>query len=276
MSGYHFPNDSPETDRLDFQIAVINHALGGKLYFAPLENPSHILDIGTGTGVWAIDMGDAFPNAQVEATDLSPIQPSAVPDNVQFIIDDAEQEDWAVPPDHYDFIHTRMMLGCFRDFKEIVMRGFKHTKPGGWMESEDAMSTPYCDDGTMLPEYPFLEWTNHIDEAAMRANRPLRIATRLKKWYIEAGFVDVQEKVIKLPINTWPRDPQLKLLGRWWGENMRLGLQGFCMAFFHREFGWNQEEIEVFNQFFMYLSLNSPSPHPRFFRRLFSYLTVNM
>lgn len=28
--------------------------LDGKLYLAPLENPQKILDIGTGTGIWAM------------------------------------------------------------------------------------------------------------------------------------------------------------------------------------------------------------------------------
>lgn len=29
-------------------------ALDGKLYLAPLENPKKILDVGTGTGIWAM------------------------------------------------------------------------------------------------------------------------------------------------------------------------------------------------------------------------------
>lgn len=29
----------------------------GKLHFAPLKNPKRILDLGTGTGIWAIDAG---------------------------------------------------------------------------------------------------------------------------------------------------------------------------------------------------------------------------
>jgi len=39
------------------------------------------MDVGTGTGIWAIDMADRFPNAQVKGIDLSPIQPNWVPPN---------------------------------------------------------------------------------------------------------------------------------------------------------------------------------------------------
>jgi ubiquinone/menaquinone biosynthesis C-methylase UbiE len=35
--------------------AMVIHLCDGKLHFAPLDNPQNILDIGTGTGIWAID-----------------------------------------------------------------------------------------------------------------------------------------------------------------------------------------------------------------------------
>jgi tRNA G46 methylase TrmB len=35
-----------------------------------------VLDIGTGTGIWAIDYADAHPDSTVIGVDLSPIQPT--------------------------------------------------------------------------------------------------------------------------------------------------------------------------------------------------------
>ena len=66
----------------------INHhlfllTLNGALHLAPITPyPNRILDLGTGTGIWAIDMGDHYPSASVIGNDLSPIQPSYVPPNV--------------------------------------------------------------------------------------------------------------------------------------------------------------------------------------------------
>lgn len=48
---------------------------------------------GTGTGIWAIDMADTYPAAQVIGTDLSPVQPIFVPPNCRFEVDDFEL-DW--------------------------------------------------------------------------------------------------------------------------------------------------------------------------------------
>ena len=41
----------------DLQHAVFVMLLKGKLGLAPLENPQSVLDIGTGTGIWAIEFG---------------------------------------------------------------------------------------------------------------------------------------------------------------------------------------------------------------------------
>jgi len=53
--------------------------LQDRLYLAPISsNPRRILDIGTGTGIWATDMADKFPDAHVIGTDLSPVAPSGM------------------------------------------------------------------------------------------------------------------------------------------------------------------------------------------------------
>jgi hypothetical protein len=51
-----------------------------------------------------------FPSARVIGNDLSAIQPSWVPPNLEFIIDDFEK-DWIYAPDYFDFIHGRTIAG---------------------------------------------------------------------------------------------------------------------------------------------------------------------
>jgi len=69
----------------------------GKLCLAPLPPViSNVLDLGTGTGIWAIDFADENPNAVVTGTDLSPIQPNWVSnpfaDSLSFVSDHATSE----------------------------------------------------------------------------------------------------------------------------------------------------------------------------------------
>ena len=62
-----------------------------------------MLDVGTGTGIWAIDFGDEHPSAEVLGTDLSPTQPTWVPPNVRFEIDDATKP-WTWDAGAFDFV----------------------------------------------------------------------------------------------------------------------------------------------------------------------------
>lgn len=54
---YLYPNDEQELDRLDMQHHMFKIVMDGKLYNVPLDNPKQILDIGTGSGIWPIEMG---------------------------------------------------------------------------------------------------------------------------------------------------------------------------------------------------------------------------
>ncbi|KAI9834988.1 MAG: hypothetical protein M1819_002711 [Sarea resinae] len=243
---YYYPNDDLENDRLDLQYTLFKRIMRGRAYFAPIQNPKKILDLGTGTGRWPVEMADMFPNAEITGTDLSPIQPEWVPSNVHFVIDDAAEKDWLYPPSTFSYIHTRLLLGSFNDFRHIIRTAFHHLQLGGYLESQDFMPTLYCDDGSLPTSWPFLEWTRYVDDASMAYGRPLRIANKLKRWYEEAGFVDVQERIIKVPLGSWPKDERLKSIGILSRSNFLDGLQAMSLAPFTRALGWSKNELEVY------------------------------
>lgn len=61
------PNDETEQDRLDFQHHIFKMLLDGALTYTVLPNnkPLQIIDVGCGTGIWAIEMGDALPKSTI-------------------------------------------------------------------------------------------------------------------------------------------------------------------------------------------------------------------
>ena len=65
---YSFPNDDLEKAREDMKHAMVLNLCGGKLHYAPLNNPQNILDIGTGTGIWSID-SEYETNSQISEGD---------------------------------------------------------------------------------------------------------------------------------------------------------------------------------------------------------------
>ena len=65
------PNDEEEQDRTQMLHTVYLHLFDQQLTTAPLRNPTKILDVGTGTGDWAMAMGDEYPDAEVIGTDIA-------------------------------------------------------------------------------------------------------------------------------------------------------------------------------------------------------------
>jgi hypothetical protein len=145
----------------------------------------------------------------------------------------------------YDYIHTRMSLGIFNDFREIIQKSYNNLRPGGWMESQEWFSKLQCADD-MPEDYPLKEWSELADKAAHKLGRPLRIADKLKRWYKEAGFVDVHEEVFAIPANQWPKSDREKMLGKYCSWNLMLGLQGWSLEYFVTGLGWTPAEVEVY------------------------------
>jgi ubiquinone/menaquinone biosynthesis C-methylase UbiE len=47
-----------------------------------------IVDVGTGSGLWALEVAEEYPHTQIIGTDLSPVQPTEdIPPNCQFRVE---------------------------------------------------------------------------------------------------------------------------------------------------------------------------------------------
>jgi len=192
---YLLPNDEPEQDRLDFHHHLSRLIFGGELFRAPIgTNPQRVLDLGTGTGIWAIDFADQFPSALVIGTDLSPIQPSAVPPNCKFYVDDFESE-WIFSPDEtFDFIHGRALGGCIANYESLYRRIYDNLNPGGWVEMQDFDAEIYSFDDPSLSKAPNCKkWLHLCGHAYKDAGRDFITAQEQKQKLIDAGFEGVHD-----------------------------------------------------------------------------------
>ena len=239
---YLFPNDEQEKMRLDLQHQLMLKVLGGRLCLAPIAAyPQHVLDVGTGTGIWAIDFADLYPSATVIGTDLSPIQPQLVPPNCQFQVDDAEDE-WTFS-EKFDFIFMRFMIAWFSNPRFVLLEAYHHCAPGGYLEIQDGVFPMSCDDDTL--EGTALDvWGKACLEGGAQIGRHWDNAPKCKHWMEESGFESVQEKEFKIPTNTWPREAKEKLLGCCFQVDLMQVLDA-TREFLRRTLGWEPEEIEV-------------------------------
>lgn len=196
---YVLPNDDQEQDRQDLLHHVRNLVLNGALYRAPIGASSQrVLDLGTGTGIWAIDFADSHPSAEVIGTDLSPIQPSWVPPNLRFIVDDAESP-WLFSANRpFDFVHVRDLGGAIADWPKLLRQAYGHLKPGGWIELQEFEVTLKADNDSMRLAPTLCEFLGRLHQASEAFHRPMNIAEGHRQRLVEAGFEDVKDEVYKV------------------------------------------------------------------------------
>ncbi|CCX12949.1 Similar to Demethylmenaquinone methyltransferase; acc. no. Q9RRT0.1 [Pyronema omphalodes CBS 100304] len=238
---YLQPTDETEQDRLDLHHEILRLAFGETTHEAPLKEPHHILDIGTGTGIWAIDMADQYPMAEVIGTDLSPIQPSWVPANCRFEVDDAMAV-WTYQSDFFDLVHSRNISSGVTNWNHLISEMMRCTKPGGYVELGEADIDIYCDDGSMKSDNPLKVYIGHLRSALSAMQRTSPTTTFLENLLKEAGFEDIKTVQAKEPIGPWAKDPRMKKIGAMSLLHSETVYESYGMAAFTRVLGMGEEE----------------------------------
>lgn len=146
---YALPKDPREVQRQDFQHFIIRNSLLSN-YLAPLSQPRSILDVGCGTGRWAMEMAAEFPQASVVGIDL--VRPESAtslghgleqqPHNVTFIEGDI-LEGLPFAPASFDFVYMRFLFMAIpaKRWAAVLDDLIRVTRPGGWIESVETWMT---------------------------------------------------------------------------------------------------------------------------------------
>lgn len=135
-----------------------------------------------------------YPNAEVIGTDLSPIQPSWVPPNCFFEIEDATQA-WTFKENDFDLVHMRYLVGSIPDWTELFKQAYRVLKPGGWLESFESDAPITSKDGTVKDESALHQWGIMFGEAGKRTGRSFLVIDEdlQRKAMEEAGFVNIMQ-----------------------------------------------------------------------------------
>ncbi|KAG9048346.1 hypothetical protein FS837_000218 [Tulasnella sp. UAMH 9824] len=190
-----------------------------------------VLDLGTGSGKWAIDMANEFPHAEVLGVDLAPVNPSScvaaevfspnratvtdynlqfrkVPPNCRFILGDCNIcLDDPSYESAFDMIHARCIITGILNYRKFIQAMCKALRPGGVL---------FVMEGRPVSFNEHRQELGVQDEDDSARNDQLNYIEDIPAWLKAMGdaWEEVGDRSIWIPIGPWDKSsPELAIQG---------------------------------------------------------------
>ncbi|XXG95389.1 hypothetical protein Hte_001651 [Hypoxylon texense] len=255
---YFLPHDKQEQERNNLQHEISVEVHDGELHLCPVANPRRVLDVGTGTGIWAVEFAKRNPDSEVIGIDLNPVpQPAFVVPNCRFHVADVDEEWKFTRP--FDFIHVRS-LGEPADKRRLFQTIYDNLVPGGWVEFQEwilyVQSSDRSLEGTGLQKWNKLmaEGKSPLDRRLLllrgpslsikKLGRSLFYVLEYKSLLQRTGFQNVVELKYAVPTNTWPPGRQSQKIGALQRTNTLQVIDVFSFGVFSQGLGWSKEALD--------------------------------
>ncbi len=193
------PKDEQEVSRLDFQHHVLRYTMRGT-YAAPIRQPSSILDVGCGTGRWAMEIASLFPTANVIGLDVVspasrfPGMTESLPETYLFVSGNV-LEGMPFSDASFDFVHMRLLFTAIpaAQWARVVGELARTTRIGGWVELVEG--------GLTQNGGPALNAINSwISQIAARRGIDLAFGAQIGVMLQRAGLENVVFRDMYLPV----------------------------------------------------------------------------
>ena len=197
-SSYLFPRHPGEADRLDLQHHALREALG-RNHLAPVGPLGRVLDVGTGTGRWGIEICWEHPEALVVGLDLVPGR-AEHPSGYRHVRGNVLQ---GLPfqSDTFDFVHQRFLVSGIPvgEWPRVVRELIRVTRPGGWVElGEPTMGSRRIGSATERLQRMLLEIAGSLGLDAGNV-----VFGSVDRYLREAGLEAVTRREFEVPVGEW-------------------------------------------------------------------------
>jgi len=118
-------------------------------------------------------------------------------------------------------IHSNRWQQYLRDM-------FRVTRPGGWCQMVELYFQVQSDNGSLTEDHALRQWSARYAES-MEGLKDLRVPLRLSNMMRDAGFVDVEARMIQLPTCAWSTDQREQDIGIANRENVQRLLSSLAL-----------------------------------------------
>lgn len=252
-----------EVNPLDLRHYVLRLLLHDH-YTAPLSPfTQRILDVGCGTGLWAREMAQQFPQAQVIGLDLDLSHISASwPANCQFVEGDV-LVGLPFADDSFDFVHQCCLAGQLSTptWPMVIRELIRVTRPGGWIELVE-LGQRVANPGPATTRY--LRWWGEWSE---RTGIYTTVVEHLDDLLQYAGLGQVAQRCIIAPVGQWGKQAgtllmtdmieTMQMMQRWFCRTLRLSPTLFTATLEALPAEWEKHQTT----FHFFLTYGQKKPH---------------
>lgn len=199
---------------------------------------------------------DKNESCNVLGIDICPMQPTEVHPSVCFALDNFDSPQYEETEHRYHYIHGRCLGGCVTDWPRLLSMAFRYglgtsdqiyadiaraIRPGGCIElAQDDIKLTSAE-GELDPMLSW--WVQMMICAGTKSGKTFDICGKLKYWLLEAGFINVEEIRVPVPVDYTPDDP--KQLGMLNLDRLLLGLDGFSLRPLVGTLGMDANEVKI-------------------------------
>ncbi|OCL14894.1 S-adenosyl-L-methionine-dependent methyltransferase [Glonium stellatum] len=245
--GAHYVMKSEEeVSRLSNQHEIIKDAMGG-LILANIDlstRPLRVLDSATADGTWIRDFasGYALVQHEIHGADIDPTNfPANPPAGTIYRVQDIKKswpEDWKGT---FDLVHQRLALvGAGPAQKEAVLNLAALVKPNGWIQLMEAENVFVDDQGPAMYDFVRL-----MKDMFIIMGAKIDLTRQIPGWLEEAGFTDIQDRLIDMKIGATNPNPRLAKQGVYSTAISATALSRFGKSLPPEKISLSQEKLDT-------------------------------
>ncbi|KAI0475766.1 S-adenosyl-L-methionine-dependent methyltransferase [Xylariaceae sp. FL0804] len=241
----YLPFDEDEQQRMRKHHRLFRLCLSGALTATRLPlDVKNMLDLGTGIGLWPIEMAARYPQARIMGIDASPIQKTTgVPPNVRFAVDNVENP-WPCPDASIDFVHARCIAGGVHDWPRLLAQAFDKLKPGGLLELTELAITVHDFDRDFAEGELYPDFLNMFNRCCQEVGLNYDPTPTAPDWLLDTGFEKIVQRSEILPLGNWAGDNKLRDRQSLMNDITYTHFVNPCGLLF-AQCGWSKEEFDA-------------------------------